>query len=73
LAALPRTKKRKASPAGFEPAQAIEQRTRATLSAGDTARARAMCTADLYFGDVEVRDMHSGLAVTERLSRRLDG
>lgn len=43
------------------------------LSAGDTARARAMCTADLYFGDVEVREMHSGFAVTERLSRRLDG
>lgn len=42
-----------------------EAKIRSELAAGRIAGARALCTADLYFGDVEVRQMHSGFAVAE--------
>ena len=40
--------------------EAYHERIRRVLSEGDLAQVRALCTSDLYHGDVEVEEVHTG-------------
>ena len=44
-----------------------DAKIRTELAAGHSARVRELCTADLYFGDVEVQRMSSAFGITDRL------